>query len=237
MAPKKNIKFHRLFRKPSSEKILKIIRGTNIKLKLTKHLPTLEKLLTAFRAIPEPTDELDWLAQFNEPEQDFDEFIQNCPVESADLGTKKFIYYVQLGEFSQVPIEFSSLIEYSQSFFSAESVVCLEKSISIKRVTNSSSLYGFDLVSQYGDSISRKIKFRYDKATDKLQLDTCSFFGLLEDILPVDACCLLALTEFDLYVEASDLFVAGLANGRTNVAVFSYLRYNPNLRWHFLKQA
>lgn len=227
---KKNIKFHRRFVQPSSDSILKILRSASTKKKLKRDVPTLVKLVDTFKKIPAPTDELDWLAQFPEQGQDFVDFLEDCPVGLAgSVGTDEFIYYVQCGEFTQTPIQFDALIQYSRCFFSARSVVPVAHKISIRRVENKKSKYGFDMIGEY-DTNTQNMKFRYDAESDKVQLNTHSFHLLLYKMLPADACCLIALTEYDLYVDEEDLFVAGLAYGARNVAVFSYLRYNPNLK-------
>ena len=46
-----------------------------------------------------------------------------------------------------------------------------------------------------------------------------------------------AVTMHDLFDSQPDLFVAGMANGNSRVAVFSFARYQPGLRfssefWH-----
>ena len=62
----------------------------------------------------------------------------------------------------------------------------------------------------------------------------------LKGYLPDDELCLIALTMSDLFDTKPDLFVAGMASGRNRVAVFSLLRYDPNLTfsqefWHKMK--
>ena len=49
--------------------------------------------------------------------------------------------------------------------------------------------------------------------------------------------CLMGVTMEDLYSSPSDLFVAGMAAGGSNTAVFSFHRYHPRLLmspadWH-----
>ena len=51
----------------------------------------------------------------------------------------------------------------------------------------------------------------------------------LRAIKPHDALCLIGLTPYDLYGDEPDLFVAGMASGLQQVAVFSLMRYNPAL--------
>ena len=48
---------------------------------------------------------------------------------------------------------------------------------------------------------------------------------------PRDAHGLIGFTEHDLYVDPTDLFVAGLCNGISRVGVFSCFRYHPKLKY------
>ena len=53
--------------------------------------------------------------------------------------------------------------------------------------------------------------------------------------------CVIALTKYELFETRSDLFVAGMASGNQRIAVFSILRYDPNLTfssefWHDVRK-
>ncbi len=51
----------------------------------------------------------------------------------------------------------------------------------------------------------------------------------------LDAICLMVLTMADLFNEAPDLFVAGMAAGNHRVEVFSFCRYDPTVTWAFIR--
>jgi hypothetical protein len=58
-----------------------------------------------------------------------------------------------------------------------------------------------------------------------------SLAGLQRGMISDRRCfCLMGVTMEDLYSDPSDLFVAGMAAGGSNVAVFSFHRYHPNLK-------
>mgnify|MGYP001035344640 FL=1 len=70
---------------------------------------------------------------------------------------------------------------------------------------------------------------RYDSSTGHSQIYVQSILGLLIRAIPSDAHCLVAITLHDFYSDLSDLFIAGLANGNSRVAAFSFFRYDPRL--------
>ncbi len=228
MSPRTNkgkISFHRGFKKPTREKILKSLETGEINF---KHDKALIKHIENFSSIRNPTDSLDWLAQFNEPQQTCEEFHRTCPFNSNEVGSNLFIYYVQIGEFSRtLDDDFNHLVEYSKCFFSDESVKVLNIKVDIRKL-DSSNKVGFTLQAEYAEK-KGQLKFRFDNESGHIQIFTQSLLKFLRLFKPDNACCLIGLTEWDLYAESSDLFVAGLADGEYGVAAFSCLRYNPNL--------
>ncbi|CAF0763192.1 unnamed protein product [Brachionus calyciflorus] len=81
------------------------------------------------------------------------------------------------------------------------------------------------------ESLQADLDFRYDKKSKNFQIKTLSLNLFLKKIRPNDTCCLIGFTEYDLYVEDSDLFVAGLCNGNLGVGAFSIMRYHPKLNF------
>ncbi len=227
MSPRTNkgkITFHRGFKVPTREQILKSIETGQVNV---RHDKSLKKLTEIFSSIRNPTDSLDWLAQFYEPEQSCKEFHQTCPFTSDQIGIDNFIYLVQIESFNQ-GVDFDQLVEYSKCFFSEKSIKVFNFKIDIKKIETNKNKFGFKLEIECCN-IKKNLKFRCDHESGHIQIFTESLLGFLALIKPNDACCLIGLTEWDLYVENSDLFVAGLADGNRGVATFSYFRYNPNL--------
>ena len=208
-----------------------------------------------FSPVPAPTSIDDWLAQYSEEGQTYDQFVSQCPwlsgrrrkyykgpfdasgrnVREKYPGAK--IYLQPLGKFDAIDApKFDELAEYARLFF------CLPVEV----------LPGVTLEEEGADSAiywveSAAMKSRVDKRAERksprssrcrldfrrrnghLQLKCTSVLSRLRRTLPDDAICLVGLTMLDLYEEDPDLFVAGLAAGSHGVAVFSFFRYDPRL--------
>ena len=234
MSPRTNknlIKFSRGFKKPTNEQILNLLKPTSLKT-TSKHDQIFIKLVKHFAPLSDPKSDKDWLVQFYEQGQTCSQFLQWSPISAKNyLGTKKFIYYVQLGEFDKTRLKYDDLIEYSKCFFSSDSVKVMSHKINVKleRKQNKRG-YGFDFNATY-DNVTRKLSVRHDETTNSTQILAQSLFKLLNSIKPNDASCLIAFTEYDLYADFTDLFVAGLCDGDLRVGVFSCFRYHPKLKY------
>ena len=217
-----------------------------------------------FSPVPAPTSIDDWLAQYNEEGQTYDQFLSQCPWLSRRKwkyhkgpfdpcgrsicekypGTK--IYLQPLGKFhaGDAP-NFDDLAEYARLFF------CLPVEVlpAVTLAKEDSTMYWIEsatMKSRVDKKAERKsprsVKCRLDfrQENGHLQLQCASVLSRLRRTLPDDALCLIGLTMLDLYVEDPDLFVAGLAAGSERVAVFSFFRYDPGLSfsaefWHDVK--
>jgi archaemetzincin len=247
MAPQnsKAINFHRRFKVPTRDAILKILRPTESvhrnkssskRLSGVKHVRIFETVLTHFKQLPKPTDELDWLAQFNEQPQSCDQFLTNTPVSSKEIGHTRFIYYIQIGDFSNAGLEFNQLVDYSKCFFNNASVVLMPIKIEIKLEETGSG----KLMAKYGD-LAKPLKYRKDSKSGHLQILAQSVHSFLHRIKKADTFCLIGFTGYDLFADESDLFVAGLCDPYKRVGVFSCFRYTPRLKysdefWHGVKR-
>lgn len=248
MSPKRKatISFHRLFKKPTHESILDILQPSKqiLKKKLrNKPITTssdqfLVSLLPHFSDLPEPSDEADWLVNYNEHAQTCENFVKDTPViDKKDLGYQRFIYYIRLGKFDNTRLQFDQLVEYARCFFNSECVKLVPDAIELDLNVKSQTM---ELVAKYGE-FSIRLKNRFHKENHSLQINTLSIHNMLKRIKPRDAYCLIAFTEFDLFVDPEDLFVAGLCNGDLRVGVFSCWRYQPGLTyssefWHETKR-
>jgi archaemetzincin len=240
------IEFHPRFKPPTSESILKILRPTESahktkkssrRLSTEKHVKIFESLLGHFAKLPKPTDELDWLAQFNERPQSCDQFLTNTPVSTSEIGHTRFIYYIQIGEFESNSIEFQDLIDYSRCFFNKNSVRFMPIKVDIHIDKSTSRM--FKLTAVCGD-LSASLKFRHDSKSGHVQILAQSMHTFLNRLKKPDTYCLIGFTGFDLYTDETDLFIAGLCEPYKRVGVFSFFRYNPRLKfseetWHDVK--
>jgi len=228
-------KFKRGFKKKTINETIEILKKS-IKKKINTPNKIFVNLLKQFNSISEPTHELDWLAQYNEQGQTCIDFLQSCPI---DEKQELFIYYIQIDEFKETKLDFNKLIEYSRLFFDQKSIKIMPFKIEIeKKVLKTNEKY--ILNASYGNECI-SLEHRSDLSTNHSQIKATSIFRLLKKIKPKDAYCLIAFTEFDLFLDESDLFVAGLCDGRSRVGAFSCFRYNPIMKyseeyWYKLKR-
>ena len=227
---KNKIRFKRGFIKPDKAKILRALKTIGFKKHYSKNDKLLENMVSCFKPLPEPQNNLDWLAQFSEIGQDCNEYLEMHPISNKkSIGDTKFIYYIQIGEFNNTKLNFNDLIEYSRCFFSEKSIKLIPSKIEIKlELKTVKNVCKYELSGSF-ESETKKLKCRYNEEFKKIQIDTQSLHELLKKIKPHDAICLIAFTEYDLYIEESDLFVAGLCKGPWGVGVFSCFRYDPRL--------
>jgi archaemetzincin len=233
------IKYNHRFRVPTSDQILKALKPKNgassSRRLVSKYDRQFEKLLKHFDELPKPKSESDWLVQFHELGQTCEQFLRTCPnsAQRMNLGRKRFIYYVQIGEFSQTNLPYDSLIEYSECFFGSNGVIRrMDERIDIRMVRKPTATGGggtvMEIHASYGN-LTRKLKYRCENR--RVQILAQSLHKFLYAIKPQDACCLVGFCEYDLYAEESDLFVAGLCDGDLRVGAFSCFRYHPRLKY------
>lgn len=209
-----------------------------------------------FPPIPAPTSIDDWLAQYNEEGQTYNQFITQCPwlskrkwkyskaefnpggkdIREKYPGAK--LYLQPLGNFdAEEAPNFENLAEYARLFFCLP--VEILPGVTIER-ENERTIYWIEsaeMKSRVDKNAQRKsarsskcrLEFRHEKGSGHLQLQCASVLSRLRQTLPDDALCLIGLTMFDLYDQDPDLFVAGLAAGNQRVGIFSFFRYNPTL--------
>lgn len=212
-----------------------------------------------YSPIPAPASIDDWLAQYKEEGQTYDQFLSQCPwlskrkwkyskatfnssgqsIRDKYPGAK--IYLQPLGNFdtNEAPI-FEDLAEYARLFFCLPVEVL--PSVTIER-RDEATIYWIEsaaMKSRVDRNATRKstrsskccLEFRHKSGpSGHLQLKCSSVLLRLRQTLPDDAICLIGLTMFDLYDDDPDLFVAGLAAGNQRVGVFSFFRYNPTLNF------
>ncbi|RNA25104.1 archaemetzincin-2-like isoform X1 [Brachionus plicatilis] len=81
------------------------------------------------------------------------------------------------------------------------------------------------------DQVCYELKSRYDNKSKHFQIRANSIHEFLTKIAPKGAKSLIGFTEYDIFIDDSDLFVAGLCNGLLRVGVFSIFRYMPRLKF------
>ena len=202
-----------------------------------------------FKPVPQPTSQDDWLAQYDEDGQTYRQFLEENPWMSkrkvkytkqpfcstgATLREKYpngKVCVLQLGRFDSSCINFSDIIDYTSRFLClpVEELPPLDLEVKEGKV-----MLVDDPVARGHSIRSTRIKrseihSRFSSKTGHIQLRVDSVLSKLRMQIPPQALCLIALTTLDLYGDASDLFVAGMAAGSQRVAVFSLRRYDPTI--------
>ena len=107
----KEIPFVRGFRPPTQERIDQALGDDS---------PFSEEFDRSFPPLPQPTNDLDWLANYRERGQTYGQFLTDCPLLDEDDGpiTDKFIYLTLLDNDDRVSLlNIDRLIDYTQRFF------------------------------------------------------------------------------------------------------------------------
>lgn len=205
-----------------------------------------------FKPIPAPADIDDWLAQYNEEGQTYKQFLEECPwlssrkrkymsqtfASSGKTIKQKYpdgkIYIIPVGDFDQKGTQFySSLLEYTSKFLCLPVVSLPEVKIEI----DEGKVFWIEepeTKPNPGRRTSKRTRkyqltSRYNLDSKQLQVCVDSNLMQLRKKIPDDALCMIGLTMLDLYGDETDLFVAGMAAGNQQVAIFSLYRYDPCL--------
>lgn len=155
-----------------------------------------------FAPIPAPGPS-DWLANHPEPGQTFAQYRRE-QVNRPDT-TRRKLYLQPLGEF---PAATSPNLEQLQQFAAAFFTLPVELRPAV-------DLAGLPITS------------RLHPRTRQGQLLTSDILVWLQNRLPTDAYCILAITMADLYPADDWNFVFGQASLRERVGVYSFVRYDP----------
>lgn len=249
-----SVPYARGFKPPSVKASLRAITSSSSKSSLSLHYQPGD----SFNPIPAATSPDDWLAQYKEQGQTYDQFLQDCPWTSprkwkqlrqsfnphgqtiADRYPEGSIYLLPLGEFdttsSSHQPRFSALVEYVSIFYGLSvkvmtGVQLVNKDGGVQLVhtpVEKNSVAGRPSRASLRPHI-HTMECRYHSPTGHLQLRVNSILTALKQYVPRDAFFVMALTMHDLYDEPPDLFVAGMAAGNHRVGVFSFYRYDPTL--------
>lgn len=108
----KSIPFVRGFRPPTQERIEQALGDDS---------PFSEEFHQSFPSLPQPTNDLDWLANYKERGQTYGSFLKECPLlddEDENSITDKFIYLTLLDNDDRLSLlNIDHLIDYTQRFF------------------------------------------------------------------------------------------------------------------------
>ena len=154
--------------------------------------------LFAVKAPPRPGD---WVLSHREPQQNFDQYVQNAP--ARPTAERHAIVLQPLGTFSRRETALVYIMrDYLAAFFQTET-----------RVASPLPLPAFGM-RQEDDN---PVQYRTDVINERL----------LAPRLPADAVCYLGITMADLYPNPSWNYVFGMASLAERVGVYSLARYGP----------
>eukprot|EP00918_Siedleckia_nematoides_P107133 GHVU01233588.1.p1 GENE.GHVU01233588.1~~GHVU01233588.1.p1 ORF type:complete len:383 (+),score=37.43 GHVU01233588.1:169-1317(+) len=192
-----------------------------------------------FKLVPKCTNENDWLAQYKEEGQTFDNFSAQCPwlssrkrkaitqtfIPKGSNMVEKYpngkIYLLPIGDFGGADCpDFDELVKFTQIFYQ---IPVLKMPPVPLEITETAIYWVLE------DGAKIKLTTRNKQGKIQLKVNTRFIEDLARQYLPDDALCMIALTMCDLYEGNTDLYVAGLAAGRHRVAIFSFFRYHPDI--------
>lgn len=210
-----------------------------------------------FKQIPQPTSIDDWLAQYVAKGQSYQSYLNTngwLDTEKVHGINNKFvstgrnicdkypggkIYLVPIGTFSgKRHIEFNDLAEFASIYLGLP--VDILKGVDIDVDFTKEKVFWINEQKKENEACCSTnalshckvdLESRFFKKNHKYQIGIASLLYMLRQNIPEDALCLIGLTMSDLYREESDLFVAGWAAGGNHVAVFSFFRYDPSIKF------
>jgi archaemetzincin len=152
--------------------------------------------------MPEPGPN-DWLANFAEAGQTFEQFVRSQP--NRPEAQRRKLYLQPLGNFSGSDgPALDQLRDFMAAFFMMEVDLLPPLKLAQNHVTS-----------------------RRNRWTGQVQLLTGDILNLLQTRLPEDGFALLGVTMTDLYPDSNWNFVFGQASPRERVGVYSFARYDP----------
>lgn len=158
--------------------------------------------LNGFLQLPDPQPD-EWLAQHPERHQSFDAYAQMRP--NRPSANQQVIYLLPLDQFDDpfMP-RLADLREFTEAYFMLPTVLLPQ-----------------------ADLPNRGITSRINRQTERSQLLTRDILRWMEDRLPSDAYCMIAVTMTDLYPDAKWNYVFGQATLTRRVGVYSFARFDP----------
>jgi len=155
-----------------------------------------------FEPIPVPGPD-DWLTDHGETGQTFEGFLASKP--NTPDKVRNIIYLQPLGDF--LPKQSPSLVKLRE--FAADYFQMIVKTLPPLSETE------------------HRFTSRLNPRTHNRQVLTVDILSFLQNRVPPDAFCVLAITMVDLYPDPKWNFVFGQASLRERVGVYSFARYDP----------
>ncbi|KAL9644643.1 hypothetical protein ABK040_015382 [Willaertia magna] len=253
------ISFAKGFKLPTKKEIKKAIHSNEIyyNFEMTRRNSLQNELF--YKPIPKPTSQDDWLAQYNEERQSFEEWkelrtlvcqenenlIDNDSSDNDNLKVTGDISLILIElEDSNVNSEkvdyLKHLLRYVKSFYFGFNGNILEK-ITIKKDLNNNYYF---TINNKKFIINSRIAHPYDLHKIKNKNTTLQFKAgdilkglnyFWKDKKKLNNTCLCAVTMEDLFIGKTDSFSCGLAQGGDHIGIFSFFRYKPLINIYYNK--
>lgn len=185
-------------------------RGTNTSA-TTKEVPAdlakaIKKIEPFFKPMGKPNS-LDWLASHNEPGQTFEQYIDSSP--TLPTAERKTIYILPLGKFTTPQRKIiDATAGYLEAFYGLPVKEMPQQDLKRPTEAGDSRMSGYP----------RALQIRTGYIMD----------SVLKPKLPADAAALIALTDVDLFPDATMNFVFGQATFEERVGIYSLFRLGRN---------
>lgn len=185
--------------------------------------------------VPDPTSIDDWLAQYVEDRDSFDEWNGlRKKIAGKNFHLKKNIGLLWIekdGDSNDRRKYLTHLKRFVEAFYYGINVTILD-SVHIKKDKHGHFVESEDII--YRIKSRRCHEYDEDKAgEDEIQFraaDVIVPLNKLRKHLQDEVSCVCGVTMDDLYIGAKDSFTCGLAQGGDSIGVFSMCRYDPLFR-------
>jgi hypothetical protein len=200
----------------------------------------------SFENLPTPLDEDSWLANYNEPGQSIDEYINICFENSNNLTLSKSVIYflpiyqvnneneITSSNWPSFAPDIKNLADWTSTFYNREVIILQPSYIYVNMQSNPNNYQTIN--DKFIFHISSKQCYKIKGRTSSCGKNQVHINGLLKNLCKIknsrfyndiditNSISLIGITMADLYSHDTDLFVAGHA-GEGFVGVLSFLRY------------
>ncbi|KAG2381869.1 hypothetical protein C9374_005661 [Naegleria lovaniensis] len=231
----KKIPFAKGFTRPNKKEIKQAIASDEIYYDFEMKRPSDGKTLF-YKPVPDPTSIDDWLAQYVEDRDSYDEWMdlrkRVCKKNTIRLEKDICLLWIERENTNHPRKQFLvHLKRFIEAFYYGIHVRILDPFM-IKKSKKQYYIEFNDV--KYNISSRRCHEYDEDKAGEnEIQFraaDVLVPIHRLKKTIDTEISCICGVTMEDLYIGKKDSFTCGLAQGGDHIGVFSMCRYNPEFR-------
>lgn len=231
----KKIPFAKGFTRPNKQEIKQAIGSKDISYDFEMKRPSDGKSLF-YKLVPDPTSIDDWLAQYVEDRDSYDEWMELrkrvCKKNSIQLEKDICLVWLERENTNHPRKQFMvHLKRFIEAFYFGIHVRILDPFV-IKKSKNQYYIEFND--AKYNISSRRCHEYDEEQAGEnEIQFraaDVLVPIHRLKKTIEKEISCICGVTMEDLFIGKKDSFTCGLAQGGDHIGVFSMCRYNPAFR-------